>query len=83
MGNFVSTSNDLSRLLPKRIQQDKEKLYCETLQLKSLLNEMGEENLRLKTKVAILEKEKERIRKSEDMRVPSRGTLNSADVDKC
>lgn len=28
MGNFVSTSNDLSRLLPKRIQQDKERLYC-------------------------------------------------------
>jgi hypothetical protein len=32
------TTNDLSRLLPKNIPQDKERLYSETLQLKNNLN---------------------------------------------
>jgi|LakMenE18May11ns_1017448.scaffolds.fasta_scaffold8159098_1 hypothetical protein len=42
MLNVLTASNDISRMLPKRIQQDKERLYCETLQLKSNLNEMQE-----------------------------------------
>ncbi len=61
MLNALSASNDLSRMLPKKIIQDKERLYCETLQLKSNLNDISEENLRLKTKVATLQKEKDRL----------------------
>lgn len=38
MFNALSASNDLSRMLPKKIPQDKERLYCETLQLKTNLN---------------------------------------------
>ena len=41
MGKAVSTSNDLSRLLPKRIPHEKERLYYETLQLKTSLNEIS------------------------------------------
>jgi hypothetical protein len=62
-----SASNDFSRLLPKRILHDKERLYYETLQLKTSLNEVAEENLRLKTKVAILEKEKERLHRTDEV----------------
>ena len=62
----ASTSNDLSRLLPKRIPHEKERLYYETLQLKTSLNDITE-NVRLKTKVAILEREKERMGKAEDV----------------
>jgi hypothetical protein len=32
------TSHDFSRILPKKIHQDKERLYSETLQLKQSLN---------------------------------------------
>ena len=63
----ASTSNDLSRLLPKRIPHEKERLYYETLQLKTSLNDITEENVRLKTKVAILEREKEKMGKAEDV----------------
>ena len=45
------------RLRPRNIQQDKERLYGETLQLKQMVNGLREENLRLKTKVSNLEKE--------------------------
>jgi hypothetical protein len=38
MFNALSASNDLSRMLPKKILHDKERLYCETLQLKTNLN---------------------------------------------
>jgi regulator of replication initiation timing len=48
------TSHDFSRILPKKIHQDKERLYSETLQLKQSLNEVMEENIRLKTKISIL-----------------------------
>jgi hypothetical protein len=50
------TTNDFARLMPKKIHQDKERLYSELLQLKQNLNDTLEENTRLKTKVAILEK---------------------------
>lgn len=75
MFNPMTASNDLSRLLPKKIQQDKERLYCETLQLKTNLNEISEENLRLKTKIATLQKEKDRLNKTEE---PTLGKGKSA-----
>lgn len=34
------TSHDFSRILPKKIHQDKERLYSETLQLKQSLNDL-------------------------------------------
>lgn len=48
------TSHDFSRILPKKIHQDKERLYSETLQLKQSVNDLTEENIRLKTKISIL-----------------------------
>lgn len=57
------TSHDFSRILPKKIHQDKERLYSETLQLKQSVNDLTEENIRLKTKISILEKEKSRMGK--------------------
>jgi hypothetical protein len=57
------TTHDFARILPKKIQQDKERLYSEALQLKQSLNEVAEENMRLKTKVSILEREKEKMNK--------------------
>jgi hypothetical protein len=65
MFNPMTASNDLTRLLPKKIQHDKERLYCETLQLKTNLNEVSEENLRLKTKIATLQREKDRLNRTE------------------
>jgi hypothetical protein len=56
MLNAMSISNDLSRLLPKKIHHDKEQLYHENLQLKNSLNEVNEENLRLKTKIALIQR---------------------------
>jgi SpoVK/Ycf46/Vps4 family AAA+-type ATPase len=57
------TTHDFARILPRKIQQDKERLYSEALQLKQVLNELSEENTRLKTKVSILEREKEKMSK--------------------
>ena len=48
------TTHDFARILPKKIHQDKERLYSEALQLKQSLNEVVEENIRLKTKISIL-----------------------------
>jgi cell division protein FtsB len=49
--------------MPKKIYQDKERLYSEGLQLKQKLNELQEENIRLKTKISILEKERGKLTK--------------------
>jgi regulator of replication initiation timing len=48
------TTHEFARILPKKIPQDKERLYSEALQLKQNLNEIMEENIRLKTKISIL-----------------------------
>ncbi len=55
------TTHDFARILPRRIQQDKERLYSEGLQLKQALHEVAEENVRLKTKIAVIEREKEKL----------------------
>ena len=55
------TTNDFARIMPKKIYQDKERLYSEGLQLKQALNDTMDENIRLKTKIAILEKEKDKM----------------------
>ena len=55
------TTHDFARILPKKIHQDKERLYSEALQLKQSLNEVVEENIRLKTKISILQKEKDKM----------------------
>lgn len=36
------TTNDFARIMPKKIYQDKERLYSEALQLKQSLNEVYE-----------------------------------------
>lgn len=36
------TTHDFARILPRRIQQDKERLYSEALQLKQALHEVTE-----------------------------------------
>ena len=55
------TTHDFARILPKKIHQDKERLYSEALQLKQTVNDLVEENMRLKTKISILEKEKDKM----------------------
>jgi uncharacterized protein YlxW (UPF0749 family) len=57
------SNNEYGRILPKKIQQDKERLYSEALHLKQNLNNLIEENTRLKTKISILEKEKDKMNK--------------------
>ena len=47
-------------MLPRRINHDKEQLYSDTLKLKDALNDKMDENMKLKTKISILEKEKGR-----------------------
>lgn len=53
--------------MPKKIFQDKERLYSEGLQLKQKLNEFEQENTRLKTRISILEKEKDKLTRAIDV----------------
>lgn len=55
------TTNDFTRIMPKKIYHDKERLYSEALQLKEQINKVTEENVRLKTRITILEKEKSKL----------------------
>ena len=58
-----SLSNDITKITPKNIPQDKERLYEETLHLKQHINTLREENLKLKTKISNLEKEASKFEK--------------------
>jgi len=58
-----SLSNDITKITPKNIPQDKERLYEETLHLKQYINTLKEENLKYKTKVSNLEKEASKFEK--------------------
>ena len=69
------TTHDFARVLPKKITQDKERLYSELLQMKQSLNEVMEENVRLKTKISILEKEKDKMNRY--IETAPEGTLGS------
>lgn len=42
------------KLIPKEMLSDKEELYDQNLHLKMYKNEVVQENIRLKTKIAIL-----------------------------
>ena len=46
---------DVQKLMPKNIHVEKEKLYEDTLHLKQNINNLKEENLKLKTKNLNLE----------------------------
>ena len=50
------TTNVFSRILPRKMYKDKERLYSEGLQLKQAFNEVSAENIRLKTQLSMLEK---------------------------
>ena len=50
-------SDKIVKLKPKKIQQDKERLYEENLHLKQDINGFREENMKLRTKISNLEKE--------------------------
>ena len=71
------TTHDFARILPRKIQQDKERLYSEALQLKQSMNELAEENIRLKTKISILEREKDKMNKFMDTAPESIGNKGS------
>lgn len=47
--------------MPKNIYQDKERLYSDALTLKKAMNEISEENVKLKTRISILEREKDKM----------------------
>lgn len=51
----VSRGDEVSRMRPKTISVEKEKLYEDSLKLKKLANELKGENMKLKAKVANLE----------------------------
>jgi hypothetical protein len=53
--------SDFSRMLPKKMYQDKESLYSEGLHLKQKFNEVHDENVKLKTRVSVLKKEKDQL----------------------
>jgi len=54
---FHINRRNYDRLLPRQIPQDKERLYEEVLVLKNSITALRDENLKLKTKVQILEKD--------------------------
>jgi hypothetical protein len=53
--------------MPKKIHQDKERLYSELLQVKLRLNEVVEDNIKLKTRITVLEKERDKLTKAIDL----------------
>ena len=69
--------NEGSRMFPKKIHQDKEQLYSELLQLKKSLNEITEENIKLKTRNSILEKENQKMTKYLESAVEKNARVNS------
>jgi hypothetical protein len=54
---------DVSRIRPKNIMQDKERLYEEGIHLRNTINVLRDENIRLKTKINNLEKEASKFEK--------------------
>jgi hypothetical protein len=63
-------TGEFTRIMPKHIYQDKERLYSEALQLKRShwsytenMHDIIDENMKLKTKIAVLEREKEKLSK--------------------
>ena len=50
-------TNEVKRLKPKRVRQEKEKLYEEALEYKIQMNIYKDENLKLKTQLKQLQKE--------------------------
>ena len=50
-------TNEVKRLKPKRVRQEKEKLYEEALEYKMQLNVFKDENTRLKTQIKQMQKE--------------------------
>jgi hypothetical protein len=48
---------DIKRMKPKRITQEKEKLYEQTLKFKIQMNSFKDENIKLRTRLKFLEKE--------------------------
>lgn len=55
---------EMKKLKPKKVRGEKEQLYEEALSLKIQMNSLKEENIKLKTKAQILEKE---LNAKEDM----------------
>ena len=51
----------ISKLMPKTISTEKERLYEENLSLKQMYNQVHEENLKLRTKVQQLKKKSDSI----------------------
>lgn len=50
-------TNEVKRIKPKRSKLDKEKLYDQVIDYKEQVNDLHQENLRLKTQLKHLEKE--------------------------
>jgi hypothetical protein len=54
-------TTNYARIVPKNFYHDSEELYSELIKLKQKTNSTADENTRLKTKIAILEKEKAKL----------------------
>ena len=62
---LLPSSSYISRTCPKKIVTDKERLYEENLNLKQMFNYVNDENLRMRTKIQLLEKTSESIKSQE------------------
>ena len=62
---ILPDSKYVSRTCPKKIVPDKERLYEENLNLKQMYNFINQENLKMRTKIQLLEKNAEATRSQE------------------
>lgn len=55
------SSNEHARIMPTTFYHDNEQLYSEAIKLKQRTNATLDENVKLKTRIAVLEKEKSKL----------------------
>jgi hypothetical protein len=77
-GPGLPDSKYLSKVCPRKIPTEKERLYEENINLKQMYNLMNEENVRLKTKILQLEKNTEPVKPS-DLTSPNNKAIHLAE----
>lgn len=48
-------------MLPKKILHEKERLYAEIIELKQVINGMAEKNMKLQTRISVLENKLKKV----------------------
>ena len=78
-GPTLPDTKYLSRVCPRKITTDKEKLYEENINLKQMYNFVNDENLKLRTRILQLEKTSDQFRQVEILSSPSMRGLHLVD----